>query len=67
MKLHLSESEVNTLIAALMLTAVRYNSPELKKAHPRESEKYKSLEERLRNFCYLEDNTASLTCISTFD
>lgn len=54
-QIFLDHSNVNTLVAALMIAGVQYDKPELKKAFPNESQKYKELEQRVRDLCYKGD------------
>lgn len=63
-KIDLTTSEVNTLIAALMLTSLRYEGH---KEHPQESAKYKALENKLREQCYKGNAIATLCLITNFN
>ena len=56
-QIFLDQSNVNNLIAALMLASVRYDTSELKKIYPDESRKYSELEARVRELCTKEGET----------
>lgn len=64
-KKQISESDINTLIAACMLTSMQYSKGELKKAHPNEENRYKELERKLRDICY--DNKCTLVAVSPLE
>lgn len=61
--LKLTRSEVNTLIAGLMLCAVRYDGMN---GFGAEAKKYRDLEHKLRNACYDNDNIATVTINAAF-
>ncbi len=62
-KLELTRSEVNTLIAGMQITAVRYDA--LK--YPTEAAKYRELEDKLRRTCYMGEDIATVRITADFE
>ena len=60
-QIELTTSEVNTIIAALMLTASRYDA-----TNKNEALKYRDLENKMRKACYKGDNIATIKLSATF-
>ncbi len=61
----LNRTEINTLVAACMLTANTYSKGELKKAHPKEEKRYRDIEDKLRENCYNGEEVTEFNCIPT--
>lgn len=54
-KEEITNSDVNTIIAACLLAATRYDREDLKKKFPLESDRYRNIENKLRQLCYIEN------------